>query len=304
MENLQDRIRQLHGRMNAEDAATARENFLKQLERAPEDYLLRENFALFLQANRNLPQSIAEWRRVRDLIPQDCLAYLQMGRMLGGQDQWSEAELSLREAVKIRPSLTEGWIELGNVLASQGKFEPALASYTVAWRQRPQDPQTAFRLGGVLAKLKEARLATEATFYRRQLSFGLMDLALHTKIHDTNAGETLPLSNQTLAEVFLPRPADTAFVAYFGHIIGYGAGYYGYAWADAIAADMATVFEKSPEGYFDKTAGMRLRREIYEVGDSRDVNVSIEQFLGRPSSIEPFLKKIGVKTDAAVKPSE
>ena len=156
----------------------------------------------------------------------------------------------------------------------------------------------------VLAKLKEARLATEATFYRRQLSFGLMDLALHTKIHDTNAVETLPLSNQTLAEVFLPRPADTAFVAYFGHIIGYGAGYYGYAWADAIAADMATVFEQSPEGYFDTTAGMRLRREIYEVGDSRDVNVSIEKFLGRSSSIEPFLKKIGVKTDAAVKPSE
>jgi Zn-dependent oligopeptidase len=31
------------------------------------------------------------------------------------------------------------------------------------------------------------------------------------------------------------------------------------------------------------------------VGDSRDVNVSIEKFLGRPRSIEPFLKKIGVK---------
>ena len=79
-------------------------------------------------------------------------------------------------------------------------------------------------------------------------------------------------------------PPDTAFVAYFGHIIGYGAGYYGYAWADAIAADMATVFEKSPDGYFDKTPGMRLRKEIYEVGDSRDVNISIEKFLGRPRS--------------------
>ncbi len=97
-----------------------------------------------------------------------------------------------------------------------------------------------------------------------------------------------------MSEVFLPRPSDTAFVAYFGHIIGYGAGYYGYAWADAIAADMATVFEKSPDGYFDNNAGMRLRKEIYEVGDSRDVNVSIEKFLGRPRSIDPFLEKIGV----------
>ncbi len=146
----------------------------------------------------------------------------------------------------------------------------------------------------ILDQLKVARLATEGTFYRRQLSFGIMDLALHTQIHATNADETLPLSNQVLSEVSLPVPPDTAFVAYFGHIIGYGAGYYGYAWADAIAADMATVFEQAPDGFFDKTAGMRMRKEIYEVGDSRDINVSIEKFLGRPRSINPFLKKIGI----------
>jgi Zn-dependent oligopeptidase len=126
-----------------------------------------------------------------------------------------------------------------------------------------------------------------------------MDLALHTQIHATNADEVLPLSNKVLSEVSLPVPPDTAFVAYFGHIIGYGAGYYGYAWADAIAADMATVFENSPDGFFDQTAGMRMRREIYQVGDSRDINVSIEKFLGRPRSIEPFLKKIGVEKSGA-----
>ena len=148
---------------------------------------------------------------------------------------------------------------------------------------------------GILAKLKEAKLATEGMRYRRQLAFGLMDLALHTQIHETNAAETLPLANQKLSDVFLPMVPDTAFVAYFNHIIGYGAGYYGYAWADAISADMATVFEKSPDGYFDRQAGMRLRKEIYEPGDSRDVNVSIEKFLGRPRSIEPFLKQIGIE---------
>jgi len=148
----------------------------------------------------------------------------------------------------------------------------------------------------ILNQLKASRSATMGVYYRRQLSFGLMDLALHTQIHATNADDTLPLSNKILAEVSLPNPDDTAFVAYFGHIIGYGAGYYGYAWADDIAADMATVFENSPDGYFDKTAGMKLRREIYQVGDSRDINVSIEKFLGRPPSNEPFLKKIGVET--------
>jgi len=151
----------------------------------------------------------------------------------------------------------------------------------------------------ILAKLKEARLAVEGTRYRRQLSFGSVDLTLHTQIHDSNARDTLPLANKVLSEVFFPLAPDTAFVAYFGHLMHYDAGYYGYAWADAIAADMATVFERAPNGYFDKSAGRRLRTEIYEPGDSRDVNISIEKFLGRPRSIEPFLKKIGIEKPLA-----
>jgi len=146
----------------------------------------------------------------------------------------------------------------------------------------------------ILAKLHEAKLATEGTRYRRQLSFGLTDLTLHTQINAANQSEALPLSNKTLSEVFLPVPADTAFVAYFGHLMGYDAGYYGYAWADAISDDMATVFQTAPDGFYDQAAGMRLRKEIYEPGGSRDANVSIEKFLGRPRALEPFLKKLGI----------
>jgi thimet oligopeptidase len=147
----------------------------------------------------------------------------------------------------------------------------------------------------ILASLKEARLATEGTRYERQISYALLDLTLHTQIHDDNARDAVKLSNRMLSEAFLPVPDDTAFVAYFGHLMDYDAGYYGYAWADAIAADMNTVFEKSADGHFDKQAGMSLRKEIYETGDSRDVNISIEKFLSRPRSTEPFLKRIGVE---------
>lgn len=145
----------------------------------------------------------------------------------------------------------------------------------------------------VLDQLKAAKYATYGCHYRRQLSFGLMDLKLHDQITDKNAAEGLPLSTQIMSDTFLPQPEGTAFLCYFGHFTGYDAGYYGYAWADAIAADMATVFENAPDGYFDVAVGRKMRAEIYAQGDSRDVNVSIEKFLGRPRSIEPFLKKIG-----------
>jgi Zn-dependent oligopeptidase len=47
---------------------------------------------------------------------------------------------------------------------------------------------------------------------------------------------------------------------------------------------------------------MKLRHEIYEPGDSREVNVSIEKFLGRKQSVEPFLKKIGIGPQDKKKP--
>ena len=146
----------------------------------------------------------------------------------------------------------------------------------------------------ILAKLEEAKLATVGTFYRRQISFALVDLALHTGIKDGENQDAVKISNDILSRVFLPVPEDTAFVGYFGHLMGYDAGYYGYAWADAISADMATVFEKSPHGYADTKAGRRLREEIFAVGDSRDTKVSIEKFLGREQSMEPFLKTLGI----------
>jgi len=101
--------------------------------------------------------------------------------------------------------------------------------------------------------------------------------------------------NSILNEVFLPSDSTSAMLASFGHLFdGYDAGYYGYAWADAIAADMASVFKKAPDGFLDSTVGRRLRDEIYAVGNSRDVTDSVERFLGRKQSIQPFLKKVGI----------
>jgi len=140
------------------------------------------------------------------------------------------------------------------------------------------------------------RLATIGVFYRRQLAFALLDLRLHGPRPAGSPVDCRTETNRVLGEVFFPVPDDSAFVAFFAHLTGdYDAGYYGYAWADSIAADMATVFKAAPRGFLDPGAGMRLRQEIYSQGDARDVSVSIENFLGRPRSIAPFLTRLGIK---------
>lgn len=147
----------------------------------------------------------------------------------------------------------------------------------------------------ILEQMEAAKKATIATFYRRQLAFGMLDLQLHSEVRAGAGTDVIAMSNDTLSEVFLNVPEGSSFVTYFGHLMGYDAGYYGYAWSDAISADMATVFEHAPDRYLDKDAGMRLRREIYEPGGSRDVDISIEKFLGRERSLKPFLDELGVQ---------
>jgi thimet oligopeptidase len=146
----------------------------------------------------------------------------------------------------------------------------------------------------IIKKMNASKLATAGVFYRRQFAFATLDLAMHDQHPENQPYDCVATSNPILEKVFLPIDPSTTFVSYFGHMNGYDAGYYGYAWADAIAADMATVFEKAKDHYLDTQAGLRLRHEVYEPGDSRDVTVSIEKFLGRKQSVQPFLKRIGI----------
>jgi Zn-dependent oligopeptidase len=181
--------------------------------------------------------------------------------------------------VEAPSQMLQNWVWDKNVLDSFA------ADYRVSSKKIPDE---------TIQKMKDAKLATAGVFYRRQFAFASLDLALHGPHPENAPYDCVAISNPILEKVFLPIDPSTTFVSYFGHLNGYDAGYYGYAWADAIAADMATVFESAREGYFDQQAGMRLRNEIYAMGDSRDVNESIEKFLGRKQSVQPFLKKIGI----------
>jgi len=147
-----------------------------------------------------------------------------------------------------------------------------------------------------IAAMTAARQATEGYSTRRQLALGLIDLELHTVSADQAVGlDVVAVSNAVLKRVTVPPPDDTAFAAYFGHLAGYDAGYYGYQWAKVLALDMASAFQAAPGGFLDEKVGRRLRDEVYGVGHTRDVTESVERFLGRPRSQQAYLDHLGIK---------
>ena len=83
-----------------------------------------------------------------------------------------------------------------------------------------------------------------------------------------------------------PPLRDAHFYAGFGHLDGYSAIYYTYAWSKAIALDLFTRFKDA--GLRDPGVAMAYRREVLEPGGSEDANTLIEAFLGRPMSLQAY----------------
>ena len=152
-------------------------------------------------------------------------------------------------------------------------------------------------------KLNEIDKAHSGVSYRKQISYALIDLTMHHQYDITDtAANLVDISNDIAAKVGVPFPEGTAFIAGFGHLAGYDAGYYGYAWADVIAADFAKQFELAPDGFLDKEVGKRVRKEVLQQGNSRDINESVKAFLGRDPEMDAFIESLGLKDESQETP--
>ena len=118
-----------------------------------------------------------------------------------------------------------------------------------------------------------------------QVSYGAEDLTIHGEQPvDLDAAQ-----RDAYAVTSLPYPEGTCQLASFGHLMGgYDAGYYGYLWAEIIGDDMWGRF--MDEGITSPGVGMEYRRAILEPNGSRSGDEMVADFLGRPASVENYLR--------------
>jgi oligopeptidase A len=146
-------------------------------------------------------------------------------------------------------------------------------------------------------KMKRARTFRSGNAQMRQLSFGLLDLALHRQYDPTVNGDVMDYARNLMQE-FAPAklPPDYAMLAAFTHLfaspVGYGAGYYSYKWAEVLDADAFTRFRKS--GVFSKEVGMEFREKILAKGNSEDPAELYRHFMGRDPDLSALLERSGL----------
>ena len=92
------------------------------------------------------------------------------------------------------------------------------------------------------------------------------------------------------------RIPDTHFQAAFGHLDGYGSGYYTYMWSLVIAKDMFGAFDR--DDLFDPATAERYRDRVLAPGGRHDAADLVADFLGRPYSFGAFGAWLAADVDA------
>ena len=95
-----------------------------------------------------------------------------------------------------------------------------------------------------------------------------------------------------LIDEIIPRYRTT----YFAHIFGgeYAAGYYVYIWAAVLDADAFDAFKSSGDIFNKRLAGLFRKYCLAQSGDDEGM-VQYRKFRGQDPSIEPLLKRRGLK---------
>jgi oligopeptidase A len=149
--------------------------------------------------------------------------------------------------------------------------------------------------GDLKDRLLRSRNFQQALFLVRQLEYAMCDMRLHLEYDPENPANPLDVLDEIRGQVsVVPVPEWNRFLNSFGHIFGggYAAGYYGYLWAEQLAADAWGRFRV--EGSLESETGDALRKEILSVGGSRPAMESFIAFRGRPPEPRPQLESYGL----------
>ena len=147
----------------------------------------------------------------------------------------------------------------------------------------------------LIEKLIAAKNYLAAYFNIRQLSFGMLDMAWHT-ITTPYEGDVLAFELEALKPTqVMPVVEGCAMGPGFTHIFsgGYASGYYGYKWAEVLAADAFSYFKE--KGIFSEEVADKFRYEVLEKGGHEHPMDLYVKFRGHKPQTQALIDQMGLE---------
>ena len=150
---LQEKLASIRADRTAEAVKAARGIYQSALTAGPDDFYLRGDFARFLEETGDVPGSIAEWQRVRDLLPLEPAPYYFAGKLLAHEGKTDEALQYLSRTIEIRPDFADALDEKGRLLLKQRKAKAALVLFEKAAKLQPANARICVDIADALGAL-------------------------------------------------------------------------------------------------------------------------------------------------------
>lgn len=135
----------------------------------------------------------------------------------------------------------------------------------------------------LVARMRTADDFGKGSDARTQMFYAALSYYLHAEQTPDITARTKELQE---AYSLFPFIDGTHMAASFGHLDGYSSGYYTYMWSLVIAKDMFSAFDR--ENMFDPEVAHRYRDRVLAPGGQKDAAELVEDFLGRPYSVDAF----------------
>jgi intermediate peptidase len=144
--------------------------------------------------------------------------------------------------------------------------------------------------------LRQSRNEFKSLDVQNQILYSRFDQALFGPV--PASGGLVP-STEVFAGLYgdltgIQYPEGTHWHTRFGHLVTYGAGYYGYLYAQAFAADL---FHTTADNPLSRQWGERVWRDLLGQGGARDPHVMLRGLLGREPSVEAMFQEMGMVDD-------
>lgn len=185
-----------------------------------------------------------------------------------------------RDFVELPSQLMENWL-------TEKEFLDQIAVHYLTGEKIPQE---------LVQKLIDAANFNAGYACCRQLSFGFLDMAWHTRTEPFE-GDVIAFEKEAWKQtVIVPEVPGTLMSSSFGHIFsgGYSAGYYGYKWAEVLDADAFSLFKET--GIFNQETARSFRENILSKGGTEDPDILYIRFRGKEPTIDALLRRNGIKS--------
>lgn len=132
-----------------------------------------------------------------------------------------------------------------------------------------------------------------AYFVQRQVGLSRFALALYRDGGAKNFGELRRLYLHQSRSRDILNDERSHFECSFGHLTGYAARYYSYLWSKVYSLDLFYAIRET--GLVNSEVGERLITTLLGRGGSDDPDTLVQNFLGRPMSMDAFIRDLGLE---------